>query len=160
MTELLLKESKEQEIPLGKHDNELFESCLEGYVIVRGSEKHKRARAVWNGMIDKKPGLIVRCSSSADVVQPTVRLPSTVVRKIITGAQLLNQRYPPQDRKIRIRKEICWVSFFCRADFFEFSRHRFRPIITPGNSRQNSEHNKRYRKYSLWDFRITRGFSQ
>ena len=51
-------------------------------------------------------------SPRIDKGQPKVRLRSTAVRKIITGAQLLNQRYSPRDRKIRIRKEIRWVAFF------------------------------------------------
>ncbi len=53
--------------------------------------------------------------------QPKIRLRSTVVRKVITGAQLLNQRYSPWDRKIRVRKEIRWVAFLAVLIFLNIS---------------------------------------
>src|SRR4051812_8370524 len=30
--------------------------------------EYEKRRAVWNSMVDKKPGLILRCTSTADVV--------------------------------------------------------------------------------------------
>lgn len=45
-----------------------FESDLKGYAIRPGGKGYEKARALWNGMIDKKPGLIVRCHGAADVM--------------------------------------------------------------------------------------------
>jgi FAD/FMN-containing dehydrogenase len=39
-----------------------------GVVIARGDDRYDRARALWNGMIDKQPATILRCTSTADVV--------------------------------------------------------------------------------------------
>jgi FAD/FMN-containing dehydrogenase len=41
---------------------------LRGELIVPGNPGYEEARKVWNGLIDKRPGLIVRCSGVADVV--------------------------------------------------------------------------------------------
>jgi FAD/FMN-containing dehydrogenase len=39
-----------------------------GEIIGPGHEDYPRARQVWNAMIDRRPGLILRCTSTADVV--------------------------------------------------------------------------------------------
>jgi FAD/FMN-containing dehydrogenase len=43
-------------------------STLGGTVIRRGDPTYDQARRVWNGMVDRSPAIIVRCSSTADVV--------------------------------------------------------------------------------------------
>src|SRR3954447_25748178 len=41
---------------------------LDGRLILPAHEGYDMARRVWNGMIDRRPGAIVRCESCADVV--------------------------------------------------------------------------------------------
>ena len=41
---------------------------LQGSLILPGAEEYDTARQLWNGMIDRRPALIVRCVSSNDVV--------------------------------------------------------------------------------------------
>ena len=45
-----------------------LQSQLRGEVLQPGDESYDKARKVWNGMIYKKPALIVRCASADDVV--------------------------------------------------------------------------------------------
>ncbi len=46
---------------------EAFRSSLRGEVILRDSASYETARRVWNGNIDRRPALIVRCTGAADV---------------------------------------------------------------------------------------------
>lgn len=41
---------------------------LRGRLIEPSDDEYDIARAVWNGMIDKRPGLIARCAGVADVI--------------------------------------------------------------------------------------------
>ncbi len=42
---------------------------LRGSVITSGDDEYEVARRVYNGMIDRRPGPIVRCADVADVVK-------------------------------------------------------------------------------------------
>ncbi len=42
-------------------------SSLDGDAIAAGDPGYDEARTIWNAMIDRKPGLVVRCRSAADV---------------------------------------------------------------------------------------------
>lgn len=47
---------------------EEFKSSLRGELLRPGDEGYDEARAIWNGMIDKRPALIARCTGVADVI--------------------------------------------------------------------------------------------
>ncbi|MBI4487736.1 MAG: FAD-binding oxidoreductase [Deltaproteobacteria bacterium] len=47
---------------------EEFEKGLRGQLLRPGDEGYDEARKVWNGMIDRRPGLIARCAGVADVI--------------------------------------------------------------------------------------------
>ena len=48
---------------------EAFKHRLRGALIDAEDEGYEQARQVWNGMIDKRPALIARCTGVADVVE-------------------------------------------------------------------------------------------
>jgi FAD/FMN-containing dehydrogenase len=45
-----------------------FAADLRGEVLRAGDEGYDAARAIWNGLIDRRPALIVRCAGAADAV--------------------------------------------------------------------------------------------
>src|SRR4051794_18138227 len=45
-----------------------FKANFRGQVLQPGDSGYDAARAVWNGMIDRRPGLIARCAGVADVI--------------------------------------------------------------------------------------------
>lgn len=47
---------------------QVFAAGFRGDLIRAGDPKYDAARAVWNGMIDRRPALIARCTSAGDVV--------------------------------------------------------------------------------------------
>jgi len=49
------------------HTTADLSTSIEGEVLAPGNDGYDTARAVWNAMIDRKPALIARCSSSRDV---------------------------------------------------------------------------------------------
>ena len=46
-----------------------FASQLRGQLLRPESQGYDSARKVWNGMIDKRPALIARCTGTADVIE-------------------------------------------------------------------------------------------
>ena len=53
---------------LGEGTIQELRESIRGEVITAADAGYDAARAVWNGMIDKRPALIVRCSGVADVI--------------------------------------------------------------------------------------------
>src|SRR5687767_9842339 len=45
-----------------------FMTGLHGEVLLRGDPGYEQARRIWNGMIDRYPALIVRCTDTTDVI--------------------------------------------------------------------------------------------
>jgi hypothetical protein len=45
-----------------------FKNKLHGVVVLPQDESYERLRRIWNGMIDKHPGLIIQCTGVADVM--------------------------------------------------------------------------------------------
>jgi hypothetical protein len=50
-------------------------STLRGDVIRPSNPDYDAARAVWNGLIDRRPAAIARCADTADVVEAVPGLP-------------------------------------------------------------------------------------
>jgi FAD/FMN-containing dehydrogenase len=48
---------------------EAFRQSLRGALLQASDDSYDEARKVWNGMTDKRPGLIVQCAGVADVIQ-------------------------------------------------------------------------------------------
>ena len=42
-------------------------TALQGQLLRAGDDGYDEARTVWNALIDRRPGLVVRCASQADV---------------------------------------------------------------------------------------------
>src|SRR5688572_1640683 len=45
-----------------------FRAAFRGAVLTPKDAAYDETRAIWNAMIDRRPGLIVRCTGTADVV--------------------------------------------------------------------------------------------
>lgn len=57
--------------PVSNLDNTAIEnlvSRIRGEIILPSNERYDQARKVYNGMIDKRPGMIVQCTDVADVI--------------------------------------------------------------------------------------------
>ena len=54
---------------LSEHDVKALQAELRGHVITAADGRYDDARRVWNGNIDRRPALIVRCAGTADVQQ-------------------------------------------------------------------------------------------
>jgi len=58
---------------INETDIQEFKARLRGELTQRGEPRYEEARKVFNGMIDKRPALIVRCAGVSDVIAlPTV----------------------------------------------------------------------------------------
>src|SRR5262245_23396477 len=57
-----------KEQPMGAMDITQLRARVRGTIIQPGDGEYDSARKVYNGMIDKRPALIVRCVDTADVI--------------------------------------------------------------------------------------------
>lgn len=56
------------EVALDMEAAQAFTEGVRGAVLRPGDEGYDDARAIWNGLIDRRPALIVQCTGAADVV--------------------------------------------------------------------------------------------
>jgi FAD/FMN-containing dehydrogenase len=56
------------EVSLSAETIEAFAAGVRGSVLRPGDQGYDDARAIWNGLIDRRPALIVQCTGAADVV--------------------------------------------------------------------------------------------
>lgn len=68
MTELRITTTRDQDTVLDEATVQEFKSSLRGSLLRSGDAGYDEARTVWNGMIDRRPALIVRCTGVADVI--------------------------------------------------------------------------------------------
>ena len=61
-----------------------FVAGVRGPVLQPGDDRYDDARAIWNGLIDRRPALIVQCTGAADV--DAVALPVSTVFVSIRAA--------------------------------------------------------------------------
>ncbi len=69
MTTMDAPPDEETLVELSSETLESFESGFHGELLFPTSEGYGEARTVWNGMVDRNPAIIARCSGVADVVR-------------------------------------------------------------------------------------------
>ena len=69
MSDLLATATEGPDTMLDEAGVEALRASLRGPLLRPGEAGYDDARRIWNGMIDKQPGLIVRCSGVADVIE-------------------------------------------------------------------------------------------
>ncbi len=47
----------------------MFPKEFKGEILIQGKDGYDEARKIWNGMINKRPAIIARCSNAQDVIQ-------------------------------------------------------------------------------------------
>ena len=62
------RENNGKGVTLSESKLKTFSQQINGDVIFKDDEGYENARAIWNGMIEKSPTAIVRCTGTADVV--------------------------------------------------------------------------------------------
>src|SRR5512140_1380440 len=68
MPDIRIRTSQGGETAVGEAAVEALQGSLRGRLVPPGHAEYDQARTIWNGMFDRKPALIARCASAADVV--------------------------------------------------------------------------------------------
>src|SRR4051794_10094555 len=68
MTHVSLSTVGATPIILPPDDLEALRAALRGTACTPGDAGYDEARTIWNAMIDRRPGLVIRCQGAADVV--------------------------------------------------------------------------------------------
>ena len=58
-----------QNVSIRRTNIDEFKATLRGQLLQPEDEGYDQTRAVWNGMIDKRPALIARCAGTSDVIE-------------------------------------------------------------------------------------------
>src|ERR1700758_397625 len=61
--------SRPDEMKVDRAGVDGFRRRLSGVVVCPGDQDYQAARAVWNGMVDRRPALIAYCANREDVVE-------------------------------------------------------------------------------------------
>ena len=69
MDNLLIITNEGKQTSLDEKTVSAFKSTLNGNLILPGDEPYNQERLVWNGMIDKRPAMIVNCADERDVIK-------------------------------------------------------------------------------------------
>lgn len=69
MNKFLIGKLDGSTVELSEEEVSSFSKSLHGELITPNSMQYDGVRTVWNGMINRRPSLIVRCQGAADVVQ-------------------------------------------------------------------------------------------
>ena len=69
MTGLTVETSDGGSTSISSEDLEALSASLRGSVSGPGEDSFEQARTLWNAMIDRKPGLVIHCQGTADVMQ-------------------------------------------------------------------------------------------
>jgi len=56
-------------VPVSESDTATLRAALRGNVLLPGEPGYDAARAIWNAMIDRRPGMIIQALGAADVIQ-------------------------------------------------------------------------------------------
>ena len=80
---------------------EEFKSKLRGELLQSGDQGYDDARAIFNGMIDRRPALIARCAGVADVIDCVNFARGNNVLVSVRGGGQLRVRRWPDDRPVK-----------------------------------------------------------
>jgi FAD/FMN-containing dehydrogenase len=69
VSDLPAKSLSGTDLLLRRSSVEALGSNLAGGLLLPGHENYEQARHIWNGMFDKRPALIARCTGASDVIQ-------------------------------------------------------------------------------------------
>ena len=91
-----MSDQKSTSSSLSAEDIEALGAGLRGELVLPDSDGYDTARLIWNGMFDKRPGLIARCSGTADVIDAVNEADFIIVCDMYTPIE------PPPRRSWRI----------------------------------------------------------
>ena len=75
-----------QMVSPGRVDVEPLRRRVDGQVMLPGEDGYDSARAMWNAMVDRRPAVVVRCASSADVAAAIDSHGATTWRSVFAAA--------------------------------------------------------------------------